>query len=90
LNALQQTDSSSKTGSRVVVLERGPMPLHDFYCPHCSYSMTNQWIQEVEFIRLCPRCDTVMKTVLGKPALRFKGEGWESNDYKPKEKPDGR
>jgi predicted nucleic acid-binding Zn ribbon protein len=60
------------------------MPIHDLYCPHCSYTLDNYWTLEVDFIRLCPRCDTVMKKEFHPSSLRFKGEGWETNDHKPK------
>ena len=63
LNALQQTDSSSKTGSRVVVLERGPMDDSVRYtCSVCGATL--DLIQKLAgyryrntiFVRPCSNC----------------------------------
>jgi len=64
------------------------MPLYEYKCLTCGYSL--EVIQKINEPRLkkCPKCGGLLKKILSPPALQFKGSGWYITDYAQNEKPE--
>jgi putative FmdB family regulatory protein len=62
------------------------MPLYEYKCSTCGYSL--EVLQKVNEPKLkkCPKCGGLLKKVLSPPAIQFKGSGWYVTDYARNEK----
>ncbi len=57
------------------------MPLYEYLCEACGWTV--EVIQRVSEppLTVCERCGSRLKKVLSPPAVRFKGSGWYVSDY---------
>lgn len=58
------------------------MPLNDFYCETCGYSVELLHKMGEEPDESCPRCELPLKRKISVPQYRFLGEGWPTHDSK--------
>jgi putative FmdB family regulatory protein len=56
------------------------MPSYEYVCPECGASIERHFYP-IEFrnqLPTCVLCGIKMDLVIGAPALRFNGEGWQT------------
>lgn len=64
------------------------MPLYEYKCLKCGYSL--EIIQHLNDKpeKKCVNCGGPVKKVISAPALQFKGDGWYITDYAKNKKPE--
>lgn len=61
------------------------MPIYPYQCRNCGHTWDHLDLSggEEEACETCPSCEaTTITRLVTIPALKFKGEGWETNDHK--------
>jgi len=59
-------------------------PIYTHQCPSCGNTESQLTYRTGFAPRICDECGQLMHYVYSAANLKFKGTGWETNDYKPK------
>ena len=60
------------------------MPVYSFVCPKCGLALEKYLSFENAGDKIrCPNCQNVVKKLISKPAIIFKGQGFYVTDNRP-------
>ena len=70
---------------RSLVGEEGAaiMPIYVYRCPNCGTRHDLLQRHDAQEPPMCLECDTIMRLELQPPALRFRGDGWQTPSSEP-------
>lgn len=56
------------------------LPIHDYVCSNCGYSIEVMHSVHSQGPDVCPKCGGPMKKTLAVPSVHYKGTGWARKD----------
>jgi putative FmdB family regulatory protein len=65
------------------------LPLYEYHCLKCDRNTEKIEKYEGPHLKKCPHCGGKVESVMGAPAIQFKGSGWYVTDYGRKNSDDG-
>jgi putative FmdB family regulatory protein len=57
------------------------LPLYEYHCLKCKRNTDKIEKYEGPHLKKCPHCGGKVESVMGVPAIQFKGTGWYVTDY---------